>query len=332
MNSGLKKKLLVLWVKFRCLFILNSLARKEFRRKYFPFGWKERKIFDHYGERKIHDKSDRPALILEKLSENKPCLVARMGSGELGILEHYIRNPNIRHFPKGPARGISVCCGFFPNDDAHLLEFCKVYSEALKQVDIMGVWFNNYEREAVDKYCPKAELCTLESMDFVHGAEGFWGKYLKGKKVLVIHPFEESIRSQYARREKLFPGNSDILPEFELKTIKAVQSLADNKDTLPFKTWFEALKSMTDQIDKTDFDIAIIGAGAYGLPLGAHCKRIGKQAIHLGGATQLLFGIMGRRWENYNSFTDKYVNEYWIRPSESERPKGAEKVEGACYF
>ena len=155
---------------------------------------------------------------------------------------------------------------------------------------------------------------------------------VKGKKVLVIHPFEESIRSQYARREKLFPGNSDILPEFELKTIKAVQSLADNKDTLPFKTWFEALKSMTDQIDKTDFDIAIIGAGAYGLPLGAHCKRIGKQAIHLGGATQLLFGIMGRRWENYNSFTDKYVNEYWIRPSESERPKGAEKVEGACYF
>ena len=144
-------------------------------------------IFDHYGERKIHDKSDRPALILEKLSENKPCLVARMGSGELGILEHYIRNPNIRHFPKGPARGISVCCGFFPNDDAHLLEFCKVYSEALKQVDIMGVWFNNYEREAVDKYCPKAELCTLESMDFVHGAEGFWGKYLKGKKVLVFH-------------------------------------------------------------------------------------------------------------------------------------------------
>lgn len=48
---------------------------------------------------------------------------------------------------------------------------------------------------------------------------------------------------------------------------------------------------MKDEIDKQDYDIALIGCGAYGFPLAAHIKRSGKKAIHLGGALQLLFGI-----------------------------------------
>ena len=51
------------------------------------------------------------------------------------------------------------------------------------------------------------------------------------------------------------------------------------------------------EISEIDFEIAIIGAGAYGLPLGAFIKKIGRQAIHLGGATQILFGVRRARWE-----------------------------------
>ena len=49
-----------------------------------------------------------------------------------------------------------------------------------------------------------------------------------------------------------------------------------------------------------------------------------------GGATQLLFGIKGFRWDSVLEKT--FYNEHWIRPDSSERPKGAEKVEGACYW
>ena len=52
-------------------------------------------------------------------------------------------------------------------------------------------------------------------------------------------------------------------------------------------------KQMKNQIVKTDFDIAIIGAGAYGFSLAAFIKKIGKKAVHLGGPTQVLFGIKG---------------------------------------
>lgn len=44
---------------------------------------------------------------------------------------------------------------------------------------------------------------------------------------------------------------------------------------------------------KINFDTAIIGCGAYGMPLAAQIKNAGRQAIHLGGAVQLLFGIKG---------------------------------------
>ena len=50
---------------------------------------------------------------------------------------------------------------------------------------------------------------------------------------------------------------------------------------------------MKSQMDQTDYDIALIGCGAYGFPLAAHAKRMGKQAIHMGGSLQLLFGIRG---------------------------------------
>ena len=158
-------------------------------------------------------------------------------------------------------------------------------------------------------------------------SEKMFSSCLANKKVLVIHPFEETIKSQYQKRELLF-DNKDILPKFELKTIKAVQSIADSKN-LPYSDWFEALESMKRQIDNTDFDIAIIGCGAYGIFLADYVKSLGKKAIHLGGATQLLFGIIGKRWEDEYKMT---FNKHWVRPSDSEKPIGFDKVENGCYW
>ena len=151
---------------------------------------------------------------------------------------------------------------------------------------------------------------------------------VQGKKVLVIHPFVKSIQQQYNRHEKLFK-NPKVLPKFELKCIKAVQSIAGN--TVEFQDWFEALDSMKKQINKTDFDIAIIGAGAYGFPLAAHIKRIGKKAVHMGGMTQMLFGIKGNRWEGEKKYQHLF-NEYWIKPSKNETPQNKDVVENATYW
>ena len=65
-----------------------------------------------------------------------------------------------------------------------------------------------------------------------------------------------------------------------------------------FKDRFEALDYMYKEALKIDFDIAVIGCGAYGICLASMLKNAGKQAFHLGGITQLWFGIKGKRWDN----------------------------------
>ena len=119
------------------------------------------------------------------------------------------------------------------------------------------------------------------------------------------------------------------MPEFKLEVIQAVQSLGTTQTE--FETWFDAYDFMCSEIKNKDFDIAIIGAGAYGLPLASFVKSLGKKSVHLGGATQLLFGIKGKRWDN-DPLISLLVNEYWTRPSNEETPAKENLLEDGCYW
>ena len=184
------------------------------------------------------------------------------------------------------------------------------------------------EDYVITEYMPQTKLTYLNYLE-PWRCELPWSAALEGKKVLVIHPFEESINEQYKKRKLLFPG-SNILPEFKLITLKAVQTIAGEKD-VRFTNWFGALSYMIEKALQIDFDIAIIGCGAYGFPLAASLKCAGKQAIHLGGVTQILFGIKGKRWiENPR---DKIpFNDSWVYPKLSETPEKKDIVEAGCYW
>jgi hypothetical protein len=94
---------------------------------------------------------------------------------------------------------------------------------------------------------------------------------------------------------------------------------------------FGLLADFKKQMDSIDYDVVILGVGIYSLPLMAHAKQKGKRAIHLGGPTQLLFGIRGGRWDTMPEFQELF-NEHWIRPSTEERPTHYTSVEGGCYW
>lgn len=225
------------------------------------------------------------------------------------------------------------CAGFFPNDSSLLTKYTSIMRAACEQVDYLGVWYQPFEDYYMKYYMHGMKGITyLLNLEPWSAPENPWTAALEGKKVLVIHPFAETIERQYKRRETIFPG-TNILPVFELKTLKAVQTIAGEKDNR-FATWFDALDWMFKEAIKIDFDIAIIGCGAYGLPLAAKLKAAGKQAFHLAGATQLLFGIKGKRWEENDAFgyVRKFFNDNWVYPSENDKPKQASNVEGGCYW
>nr|WP_162051116.1 MULTISPECIES: hypothetical protein [unclassified Lentimonas] len=79
-----------------------------------------------------------------------------------------------------------------------------------------------------------------------------------------------------------------------------------------------------------DFDVALIGAGAWSIPLATHAKALGKIGIHLGGTTQILFGIKGKRWEKGGE--PAYYNDSWVRPNAAETRSGVNKIESGCYW
>jgi hypothetical protein len=88
---------------------------------------------------------------------------------------------------------------------------------------------------------------------------------------------------------------------------------------------------MQREMNRRTYDVLIVGAGAWSLPLVVHAKRQGKWAIHLGGATQLLFGIRGGRWDG-NAFLQKIYNDAWVRPGPADRPETLKRIENGCYW
>ena len=278
-------------------------------------------------------------LIYDLLTSNSPCMIARFGSVELQAVIDYLYPPTLSNaylfvkaaipawgYAPSTQRTMHINAGFFPSNHLMLDRFGKLMIDCMKNVDVLGCW--RPEEVEVHSYmtqCLKVPLYSLEPYYFEHT----WMPALEGKKVLVLHPFEDTIRKQHAHLAKLFP-NPEMAPSYQLITIKAVQSIAGNKPE-NFNDWFDALEWMKHQIENKDFDIAIIGCGAYGFPLAAHVKQIGKKAIHLGGATANLFGIRSHMVDQSTELS-KLVNEYWVRASIDETPSGIEKVEGALYW
>jgi hypothetical protein len=145
-----------------------------------------------------------------------------------------------------------------------------------------------------------------------------------------VTPFVRSVYAQYARREKVWAKNPDVLPAFHLRVVRCPQS-AGIIDKPEYPTWFDALDALKAQMAAEPFDVAIIGAGGWSIPLAAHAKRLGSFGIHLGGGAQLVFGIMGSRWKNDLGLAP-FVNDAWASPSADERPKKTDLVENACYW
>ena len=289
--------------------------------------------------------------IYRLLASDKPCMIARFGGGELYCIANYL---GVKGGPKNWLRFIRTdaepwwwmkkrmtsmrdLSGFFPLTEDAIVRFCEMSLEDAREVDLLGSWM---EKEwLVAPLIKGAEKVFLPYLEPYY-AETPWTRALEGKKVVVVNFLADLMVEQYhANRTRLF-RNPDILPEFELRGVKSVLTYAG--DNNGFSSWFDALRWMEDEIDKADYDICIIGCGAYGFPLAAHVKRSGKKAIHLGGATQLLFGIKGNRWEDPqygvkewgippHFYTDMF-NEYWTKAGAQRKPKSADQIEGACYW
>ena len=293
----------------------------------------------------INSRFESNKIISNAIKSGKPFMAAKLGESELEVLRNYYAIERsqkkdcllyriidfIKYGERVEWTGLNTIVkdsGFFPKKEELLYKFSELYISQIKIIDFFATaatmkgWYNNKGEDfIINKLNKSATILTTEIFDPFLFLETSWTIQLKGKKVLVIHPFEHSILNNYKNRLLQFP--IPLLPNFVLITLKAEQTIANS--TSNFINWFEALKYMQNKIDKIEFDIALIGCGAYGLPLAGYIKSVKhRQAIHIGGALQLYFGIKGNRW-NTHPIISSFYNEYWTKPTFSETPENVNR-------
>lgn len=317
-----------------------------------PFGFRElftrgiiatqRKLRPAIAFTKMGD--DASDALVSGLEAGTPFFAARFGTGELeaAIRGYDIAAPGnfvTKAFrtmsgKSGPfwwdnsiKAGLNNNAGFFPPTNEAMQRFSDLTVKDASQINILGAYADMPLR-----FCkavlPQATLIPIFDLEPFWNAR-HWTQCLKDKKVLVVHSMPDTIKAQYEKRTSLFK-TPDILPEFSLVTYKSVNSAMGLKTEFP--NWFAALEKMESDISKVDFDIALLGCGAYGMNLGAFIKRdLGKSALHLGGMLQLLFGIRGRRWDAVPLYNALYTDS-WARPLPHEVPAASARIENSCYW
>lgn len=229
---------------------------------------------------------------------------------------------------KRAMRRLHIDSGVFPESHAQFREFLSTYGDAIRQLDAVCLWQTDaflraYEEALVRFACPQAVRVGLGFLSSEILAQ------IAGWRWLVISPFTETMRRQVFRLPRVHAGRpwaaelAGAENRCEFLTCPTFSYLAPS----PFRSWSEALEKLATEAQTRKFDVALIGAGAWSLPLAARLKQAGRIAIHLGGETQLVFGIKGQRWESYGIY-----NEDWVRPSAEETPKNFLLKENGCYW
>ena len=184
---------------------------------------------------------------------------------------------------------------------------------------------NKYKEDFIQQY-QITNFTILNGTEFHDRIDNIFSM-MNNKKVLVISSFNGLIKQQFesGNLNKIYSNFPNIL---QLYTIKFPYCFHNNG---PHQNYFETLNNIFEEIKQIDFDIAILGCGAYGHML---CHKIdqelGKDAIYVGGSIQTLFGIISSREKEHGKI--KY-NDNWISEIPSEyRPSNYKLIENGCYW
>jgi len=271
--------------------------------------------------------------LISAFSMKKGCLIGRNGTIEIQVLSG----------AQGIESVLELHAGIFPPTASSVQEWCTAYKKALSSIEeepIVAGWYEptaTVEKYMLNTLCPVAPHIPLRSLEPYYVDPALrWTSLLKGKRVAIISSFANTCVSQTAKAAEIWgPHWESLLPPATWIPIQTGYSprLAAGRAEWnpPCKTWQVAIDNCVEKVTEAGVDIALIGCGGLGVPMAARLKELGLPCVVLGGAIQVLFGIMGSRWVNH-SVISKFWNDAWVWPTEEETPRGARKIEGGCYW
>jgi hypothetical protein len=216
-------------------------------------------------------------------------------------------------------------------------KYSQLYLESFKNCDLYAGWapfdavYNCYlQSNKIIEQSFKKETVYSEVFDIYHYVYSTpWTFALRGKRLLFISSFAESIQSKITDRREIY--GVDLFPDCEIVTICPPQTQGDEES----EEFDIELRKFTQKLDeiKDTYDIALVSCGGYGNLVCSHIYKSGKSAIYVGGVLQMYWGILGSRWfKNRPDVIRLFLNKYWTRPKDSEKPKNHENIENSCYW
>jgi len=289
------------------------------------------------------------ALYIRSLVEGRqPFAVGKLGTSECNALLFFMLfrwGAWKSSYPQDMFEAMVVNAGLFPATEEAIDEWAGVMiSYVLPRMDGVAQWNPGQpilEVNLLDLFAPTSKRFPLRSLEPYYESETshMWTTaFPANSRVAVVSPFGVSITKQWDKRTQVWAGRTlwntanppTILPVVCHYTPE-ISTRHVWRESILEGGWKAAVLQCVDQAVEMGAQYAIVGCGALSLPIAVEMKLRGIGAIHLGGATQILFGIQGKRWMEHPVIST-FMNLHWCKPESSEVPTYAERVEGGCYW
>jgi hypothetical protein len=268
------------------------------------------------------------------LQEGKGLAVGKLGTSELALLNAHALTPYVVH-------NATFNAGLWPQ--TQLTSWVThMQTEVLPHMDGMVEWNSqSAEKIVLDKYAPNSHRLVLRSLEpyYQTDPDKQWTHVLPDH-IAVISPFADSIQTQVRKGLRSVWDKQPTLWTHEPRVSVIRTGCSPFLDDIGpaawpravlEKGWQEAVSMCVKQTLETGARVILVGCGALSLPIVVALKQVGIVAIHLGGATQILFGVRGKRWNTHSVISTLYGPQ-WISPSSEETPRNANLIEGGCYW
>jgi hypothetical protein len=273
-------------------------------------------------------------MIVKFIQRDKPFYISRLGWE--GVISLYsVLYPN-QPFPQS-VNSIQLNAGIYCRNENDSKFFMNLYNKSVQNSSALSC-FSSFNPDLIksqnyyinSESLPVINFYATEPFNLIKENIRPWTHALHGKTVLIINPFTDSFQKQIINGFQIFKNKPIFKDGQEFKFYKSYNTSCGNRI---HGSWIETFNIMCKDIEKIDFDIALLGCGGYGVPLCNFIKnKMKKSAIYIGGGIQLMFGVMGNRWENDWKKIIETEGCKFIRPSGDEVLKNYNVVENGCYW
>lgn len=264
--------------------------------------------------------------------------IGKVGSTEMEALYHYHLHGNTSKL----AKLMYTNSGIFPNDHGVLARWLDLYLQNVCQLDVIVPTSANMRVvRLASKYWSHKKLAPYHvtqpsgsDAELNETKAQCYTPLLRGKKVLIVNPIASFLKERATEQvfKKCWGERADWWhPESVLAW--DIPNAVDESVRKEFSDALELLEFLRADLRQRnfDFDVALIGAAAYAVPLAVEIKKMGKVAIIPGGHLQMMFGVYGARWEKMPKW-QQVINEFWTKPPEQLRPSHFQDQENGCYW